>query len=71
MAYTTEDKVLHRAKLAKSDVHTSSETAIAIISECMEDADAQVDFIMHKSVGWQSSDPYYKAFKDLPQISRA
>jgi len=63
MAYTTEDKVLHRAKLQKSDVHANAETATAIISECITDAEAEINLVTSKPSGWSESNSYYASIQ--------
>jgi len=61
LAYTTEDEVLYRAKLSKSDVHATPDTATAIIAAAIEDASAVIDALTRHPSGWSSSESYYKA----------
>jgi len=63
MAYTTETKVLHRAKLAKSDVSNSESEASTIISECIVDASAVIDALTNHPDGWDSGEKYYSAIQ--------
>jgi len=63
MAYTTETKVLHRAKLTKSDVSNSESEASTIISECIADASAVIDALTNHPEGWDSGEKYYSAIQ--------
>jgi len=63
MAYTTEDKVLHRAKLAKSDVSSDADEATAIVSECITDAEASINALTRHPDGWADTDKYYSAIQ--------
>ena len=63
MTYTTLDKVLHRAKLRSTDVHANSETATAIVSECMADAEAEINLITRKPDGWTDSEKHYTSIQ--------
>jgi len=59
MAYTTVDKVLHRAKLVPSDIHANEETAQTIVGECITDAEAEINALTRRPDGWDSGEDYY------------
>ena len=63
MAYTTVDKVLHRAKLQSSDVHSDSETGTSIVNECISDAEAEINALTRHSDGWDPSEDYYASIQ--------
>ena len=65
LTYTTVDKVLHRAKLKSSDVHSDSETATAIINECIADAEAEIDALTRHPDGWDESEEYYSSVQSV------
>ena len=65
MAYTTESKVLHRAKLAKSDVSGDTDEATLIIAECIADADAEINALTRHPDGWDSGDDYYSTVQTV------
>lgn len=59
MAYTTEARVLHRAKLKKSDVSSDDAEASAIIAECIADAEAEINALTRHPDGWSPDEEYY------------
>jgi len=63
LAYTTEDNVLYRAKLAKSDVHGTDATATAIIAACIADAEAEINALTRHPDGWGSGEAYYASIQ--------
>ena len=63
MAYTTESKVLHRAKLKKSDVSNDDAEAGNIIAECIADAEAEINALTRRPDGWDSGEDYYSTIQ--------
>ena len=59
------DKVLHRAKLQSSDVHSDSETATSIVNECISDAEAEINSLTRHSDGWDPSEDYYASIQTV------
>ena len=63
MAYTTEDEVLYRAKLTKSDVSSNESEAAAIIAACIADAEAEINALTRHPSGWAETDDYYASIQ--------
>jgi len=63
MAYTTEANVLYRAKLNKSDVHGTEDTATAIIAACISDAEGAINALTRHPDGWDEAEDYYSAIQ--------
>ena len=65
MVYTSVDKVLHRAKLKSSDIHTDSEMATNIVNECILDAEAEINALTRHPDGWDPSEEYYSSIQSV------
>jgi len=63
LTYTSQGNVLHRAKLQSTDIHANSETATAIVSECIADAEAEINLITRKPDGWTGSEEHYTSIQ--------
>ena len=63
MAYTTETKVLYRAKLTKSDVSSSDAEATSIIAACIADAEAEINALTRHPSGWAETSDYYASIQ--------